>query len=190
MGKGAARLDAGFPLSKLPSSPPNPMTTKIILAFAIAFPLLATAPLLAADSANPPAPAPSADHVGFPEGYAQNFQILRVVNKEKEGKIVTVYGNTPASSVTNAAELPYPDGSVIVMETATALKGPDGKLVLDDKGNLRRDKPSGLHVMRRGRGLGEAYGPNRTADWEYVEYRPDGARDYVYRGRLPASLTK
>ena len=64
----------------------------------------------------------------------------------------------------------------------------------------------GLHVMRREKGFGEAYGKNRTGEWEYVEYRADRTyitppqksfacaechvkagsdRDFVYRGRFP-----
>lgn len=59
--------------------------------------------------------------------------------------------------------------------------------------------------MRREKDFGSAYTTNRTAEWEYVEYRPDGshlttpresgacaachvkagqAKDYVYQGRL------
>jgi len=70
---------------------------------------------------------------------------------------------------------------------------------------------TGLHVMRREKGFGEAYGKNRAGEWEYVEYRPDGSyqtppqksgscaechvkagqqRDFVYRGRLPEKLVQ
>ena len=61
-------------------------------------------------------PAPTADHVGFPKNYQSDFQTLRTVNREKEGKVVTIYGNAAAASVTNSAQLPYPYGSIIVME--------------------------------------------------------------------------
>ncbi len=162
-------------------------------------------PSLRADDSNP-APAPAADRVGFPRGYAQNYQILRIVNKPADKKIITVYGNTLAASVTNAAQLPYPYGSVLVMETATALKDSDGKLSFDANKNLRKNKVVGLHVMRREKGFGEAYGKNRAGEWEFVEYKPDSGfltppqqsatcaechlkagpeRDFVYRGRLP-----
>ena len=162
--------------------------------------------LLAAESVKAPAPAPADDRVGFPKAYAETFQVLRTVNKEKELKVVTIYGNKPAASVTNASQLPYPYGSVIVMETAGALKDPQGKPLLDDRGGLRKDTVTSLHVMRREKDFGAAYGPNRTAEWEYVEYRADGShltppqrsaacaechvkagadRDFVYRGRLP-----
>jgi hypothetical protein len=174
-------------------------------------PGLLASSLLAAESAKTPAPAPAVDRVGFPKGYAETFQVLRTVNKEKELKVVTVYGNESAASVTNAAQLPYPYGSVIVMETAGALKDAQGKPLLDERGNFRNDKVTGLHVMRREKDFGAAYGPNRTAEWEYVEYRADGShltppqksaacaechvkagakRDFVYRGRLPADAAK
>ena len=135
--------------------------------------------------------------------------MLRTVNKEKEQKVVTVYGNGPAASVTNAAQLPYPYGSILVMETASTLRDAGGQPLLDEQGKVRKEQVLGLHVMRRERNFGAAYAENRTAEWEYVEYRADGRyitppqksaacaachvkagakRDFVYRGRLPANL--
>ena len=165
-----------------------------------------------ASAAEPdPQPAPSVDRVGFPKGYRTTFDVLRTVTRKKELKIVTVYGNKQAASVTNAAQLPYPNGSILVMETAHALKDAEGKPALDTAGELRRDKIAGIHVMRRERGFGEAYGKNRTAEWEYVEYREDGttitpasksatcaechvkagpARDFVYEARLGSQTVK
>src|SRR4030095_13305274 len=32
-----------------------------------------------------------------------------------------------------------------------------------------------LLVMKKDRGFGAEYGPNRNGEWEYVAYRPDGA---------------
>ena len=158
-----------------------------------------------------PAPAPTLDRVGFPKAYQEKYQVLRTVNKKEEQKVVTVYGNGLAASITNAAQLPYPNGSIIVMETAGALKDAQDKPLLDEQGNFRKDQVLGLHVMRREKGFGEAYGKNRTGEWEYVEYRADGSyitppqkssscaechvkagqeRDFVYRGRLPAEGKK
>ena len=149
--------------------------------------------------------APTVDRVGFPKDYATQFAVLRTVIRKDEHKIVTVYGNKEAASVTNATQLPYPYGSILVMETVIALQNSEGKPVLDSKGELQRGKTSGLHVMRREKGFGEAYGKNRTGEWEYVEYRVDGtwitpaaksatcaechvkagaAKDFVYEGRL------
>jgi chitinase len=151
-------------------------------------------------------PAPEADRVGFPKDYAKAFAVLRTVERPEKQQVVTVFGNERAASVRTAEDLPYPYGSVIVMETAAALKDEQGKARLDDKSRLRKGDVVGLHVMRREKGFGEAYGKNRTGDWVYVEYHPDGTyitppmksfscaechvkagsdRDFVYRGRLP-----
>src|SRR5262249_16001377 len=138
-------------------------------------------------------------------GYGQTFIVLRTVNKSMEHKVVTVYGNALAASVTNRAQLPYPYGSVLVMETASILLDSQGQPVLDAKRAVRKKDVTGLHVSRRGPGFGEAYGKNRAGEWEYVEYKPDGTyitspqkssscaechvkagakRDFVYKGGL------
>ena len=156
-------------------------------------------------------PAPAIDRVGFPRDYRTTYEVLRTVTRKEEIKIVTVYGNKEAASITNAAQLPYPYGSILIMETALALKDTTGKPVLDASGELRRDKIAGLHVMRRERGFGEAYGSNRTAEWEYVEYHTDGttitpasksatcaechvkagaAKDFVFEARLGGQFVK
>ena len=85
----------------------------------------------AADS--PDAPAPSVDRVGFPKGYQDKYAVLRTVNKPDNAQIVTVYGNEQAASIT-ADQLPYPYGSIIVMETATATKDSQGKPIVDKNG--------------------------------------------------------
>jgi hypothetical protein len=163
----------------------------------------------AADS--PDARAPVVDRVGFPKAYQEKYAVLRTVNKTDKEQVVTVYGNEQAASITRADQLPYPYGSIIVMETATAKKDSQGKPIVDKNGDYRGDKILGLHVMRREKGFGEAYGKNRTGEWEYVEYRADETyitppqksfacaechvkagpeRDFVYRGRLPANASK
>ncbi|HVV74020.1 MAG TPA: cytochrome P460 family protein [Verrucomicrobiae bacterium] len=150
-----------------------------------------------AESEQKSLPGPADDRIGFPEEYKSTFQVLRVFQKQAEGKVVTVYGNKEAASVTSTNQLPYPYGSVIVMETARADH--------EAQGSAHAGKVLGLHVMRRGKGFGEAYGKNRAGEWEFVEYRPDrtyittpaasgtcaqchvkagAGRDFVYRGRL------
>jgi Cytochrome P460 len=139
--------------------------------------------------------APSKDRVGFPVGYQQNYTVLRTFVKEKQQQMVTVYGNQLAASVKETRQLPYPFGSILVMETASFLNS-------DTK---TKGKVLGLHVMRREPGFGTAYGKNRTGEWEYVEYRADKSyitppqnsavcaechvkagseHDFVYRGRF------
>ena len=151
--------------------------------------------LFAADTAI--APAPQEDRVGFPKDYQAKYQILRTVVHEKDSKVVTIYGNTQAASVTNLTQLPYPYGSIIVMETSSTTN--------NNKGGFDKDKVSGLHVMRREKDFGTAYSTNRSGEWEYVEYRADGSyitpasksascsechikaggsKDFVYHGRF------
>jgi len=62
--------------------------------------------------------APTTDRVGFPLGYQQTYTVLRSFVKEKQQQVVTVYGNQLAASVKETRQLPYPFGSILVMETA------------------------------------------------------------------------
>jgi hypothetical protein len=175
------------------------MKRKIALMMALLSQLVFAAP-----QDDVPQPAPATDRVGFPKGYAEQFEVLRIVKKPTEHKIVTVYGNKQAASITNAQQLPYPYGSILVMESATATQNPQAKPSIDGKGGLK-GAVTGLHVMRREQGFGESYGKNRAGEWEYVEYKPDGSyitppqksaacaechvkagiqKDFVYQGRL------
>lgn len=168
----------------------------------LAFGLVPAGVVAAADLAS----GPTVDRVGFPKGYAETFQVLRTVNKEKELRVVTVYGNPLAASVTNVSQTPFPYGSIIVMETAGAMTNAMGKPLQDERGNFRRNQVTGLHVMRREKDFGVAYGEKRSGEWEFVEYRADGShltppgesatcaechikagarRDFVYRAGLP-----
>ncbi len=145
------------------------------------------------------------DRVGFPKDYARSYPVLRTVERDSGAKLVTVYGNALAASVTNKANLPFPNGSVLVMETAGTRKASDGKPERLPGGGLVKDQVLGLHVMRRGADFGIGYGPKRSGEWEFVEYRADGSYitppaksaacaechikagkelDFVFKGRL------
>jgi hypothetical protein len=138
--------------------------------------LLATCVLtLSALAGETNSPAPAEDRVGFPKDYAKTYEILRTISREEGKKVVTVYGNALAASVTNPAQLPYPNGSVLVMETASTVRDSGGKPAKDAKGALQKEKVLGLHVMRRGKDFGAAYASKRSGEWEFVEYRADGS---------------
>lgn len=132
---------------------------------------------------------------------------MRREYRAKKDRVVTSYANPSAASVVRTDQLPYPYGSIFVLETAEAAKDQDGHPLLDKDGQNLPGNVTGLHVMRREKGYGEAYRDNRTGEWEYVEYTPDGGyitspqnsascaachvkagveRDWVYRGRFPA----
>ena len=116
-------------------------------------------------------PAPAADRVGFPKDYAAAYHQIRL-HDAGDKTLKVVYGNAAAASRTNGA---YPYGSVIVMETWSTLHDAQKNVLRDETGHFRKDKLTGLHVMRKEHGFGEAYRNNRSGEWEYVEYRPDGS---------------
>jgi hypothetical protein len=134
--------------------------------------LIATMPALALVTClSQDLPAPKVDRVGFPKGYQSAFRQLRATDSNDAKTVIMVYGNAPAASAKGGR---YPYGSVIVMETWSTMQDTQKKVLLDGDGRFRKDKVTGLHVMRKEHGFGEAYRENRTGEWEYVEYRPDG----------------
>jgi hypothetical protein len=149
---------------------------------------------------------PAQDRVGFPAGYPAKFHSIRVANKTGKTLLGTIYANEKAASVKDTADLPYPNGSMIVMEWAQPLKDENGALLLDADGLWRKGDVVRIDVMRREEGYGAAYGERRSGEWEYASYRQDGSllqpvaaavscaechrtasadRDFVFRGRFP-----
>jgi cytochrome P460 len=149
--------------------------------------------------------ADPADRVGFPADY-RGYAVLRSANITSQSRLGTIYGNVPAASIHEAAKLPYPNGSVMVMEWATPVKNADGSPVVGADGLWQKGEVVRLDVMRRGAGFGTAYGDKRAGEWEFASYQPDGrpfepkvdgstcaachskpaARDFVFRGRFPS----
>jgi hypothetical protein len=155
-----------------------------------------------AKTANPSAD----DRVGFPADYQSKFQSIRASNKVGKTLLGTIYANEKAASIHDLAKLPYPNGSIIVMEWAQPLKDENGTLLLDSDGLWRKGDVVRIDVMRREAGYGESYGEKRSGDWEFASYGPDGSvmqpatagascaechrtatvdRDFVFRGRFP-----
>jgi uncharacterized protein (TIGR02246 family) len=121
-------------------------------------------------------PAPKVDRVGFPKDYRTTLKVLGVPARTNTSPsmVMTAYGNDLAASITNAAQLPYPNGAVMVMEFAEALKDSEGKPLLDGNGQPQKGRVHHVDVMRRGEGFGEAYGSNRSGQWEFAGYHADG----------------
>src|SRR5947208_2227176 len=63
------------------------------------------------------------------------------------------------------------------METWASLKDSAGNPILNVRGRFQKDPNATptLFVMRKEKGFGVDYGPNRNGEWEYVAYRPDGS---------------
>jgi hypothetical protein len=154
----------------------------------------------------PQAAGPPVDRVGLP-AYGQNFTLLRRFHAAGRSRVGLVYANPPAAAVTELGSLPYPYGSILVVEWRPALTDASGAPLRDAAGAMRAgDQVVQIDVMRRERGYGAAYGAARTGEWEFASYGPDGshatvpadtgqcaachqtageARDFVFRGRFP-----
>jgi plastocyanin len=133
--------------------------------------VLALAPF--AGTQNPP--APTIDRVGFPTGY-EDWPVLYIYDRPDNRSVRTIFANSTAFAVKDGEQSNYPYGSILVMQTWACHRDSTGACILDENGRFQKDPnvtPT-LFVMRKERGFGEAYGPNRTGEWEYVAYRPDG----------------
>lgn len=120
-----------------------------------------------------PRPAPSEDRVGFPTDYQENFIIMYIYDRQDNRQVRVICGNDVAASAKQGEPFPY--GSILVMETWRAKLDADGKVVKDLNGHFIRESLSGIFVMRKEKGFGEAYQDLRSGEWEYVAFRPDGS---------------
>jgi hypothetical protein len=146
------------------------------------------------------------ERVPFPASYQTAFQEIRASNKTGQSLVGTIYANAPAASIKELDKLPYPEGSVLVMEWAQPVKDSNGEFLKDAAGLWKKGKVVRVDVMRREKGFGAAYGDKRAGEWEFASYGPDGSaflpaptltscaechakaakRDFIFRGRFPA----
>jgi hypothetical protein len=114
------------------------------------------------------------DRVGFPADYAHTLrEVGDTVFNERSG-VTTVYANELAASAPGFSQARYPNGSVIVMEFASAQRDGEGELLRDRAGAPLKGAIEHVDVMRRGADFGKAYGENRAGEWEFASYAPDG----------------
>ncbi|MCC6175672.1 MAG: cytochrome P460 family protein [Chloroflexi bacterium] len=130
-------------------------------------------PPLATAQQPPPGPAPTEDRVGFPEGYRETYTVMFVLDRPDNKQVRVIYGNSAAVSGQYGAPFPY--GSIMVMETWSTKKDEAGNVLLDANERYERDALQGVFVQRKEPGFGEAYGVQRSGEWEYVAFRPDGS---------------
>jgi hypothetical protein len=125
--------------------------------------------------ATPDLPAPEVDRVGYPKGYREAFLQIRVSDRADTKTTAVIYGNLPGAAVKPGAKGTFPFGAILVNETWSTLQDPQGNVLLDKKGHYRLDKLQRIHVMRKDHDFGEAYKQNRSGEWEYVSFAPDGS---------------
>jgi hypothetical protein len=151
---------------------------------------------------------PAADRVGFPKDYRTEFKVLGVKVRDTPPEVLTAYGNDKAASVSSHGKLPFPEGSIILMEFSYALRDATNQIQRDADGVVIKGEIEHVDVMKRGKNFGEAYGPNRSGEWEFAGYKLDGTykttpedsvqcaachrkagpeNDFVYRMRAPAA---
>jgi plastocyanin len=116
-------------------------------------------------------PAPLVDRVGFPENYQTTYTPLFTFDRPDARQIRVVFGNAAASSVRGGE--PFPNDSILVMETYRARVDAQNNPLKDADGRFIRDALTAIFVMRKYRGYGVEYEHNRTGEWEYVAFRPD-----------------
>ena len=139
-------------------------------AFCVAF-----VAVLMVKAQNPP--APTVDRVGFPADYQNTMNLLYVLDRPDNKQIRAVYANDAAFGIQRGGQGSYPYGSVLVFETWQVLQDAQGNPILDENGRFQKNlaTPPTVNVMRKEKGFGVDYGPNRNGEWEYVGYTATGA---------------
>ena len=130
------------------------------------------------DIASPAATVPVAsltDRVGFPAEYRTRLARLEAPKLNGFGQVQTLYANETADRATRGHTLPYPHGSVLVMEFAGTVRDEAGRPALDPEGHPQRGEILHVDVMRHESGFGAAYGEKRAGEWEFASYRADGS---------------
>ncbi len=116
-------------------------------------------------------PAPLVDRVEFPDDYQLRFAHLFTFDRPDARQIRVIFGNAAAASVQEGQ--PFPNDSILVMETYRARVDAQNNPLRDGNGRFIRDALTAIFVMRKYRGFGAEYEHNRTGEWEYVAYRAD-----------------
>lgn len=158
---GVSHREQGMEAAFAVAAPPPGVTVQ-------ATPAIAPAPQISALTA----PGADEDRVGLPENYQQRLGTFYVFDRSDNRQVRHVFGNAPALAARQGQRFPY--GSILVMETWRARLGADNQPELDASGRYQKDELTGIFVMRKEPGFGAKYGPDRTGEWEYVAYRPDG----------------
>jgi len=114
------------------------------------------------------------DFVKFPEGYEEIFTQYSVGNRANQTQLAKFYANkTALESYKKGEEAAH--GSVVIMEIYEPKKDAEGKIVSGKDGLFEIDKLAAVAVMEKRNDWDGAFQPaNRTGDWGFAVYNPDG----------------
>jgi ketosteroid isomerase-like protein len=116
----------------------------------------------------------TADRVGLPRDYATSMRRVRNTVYDERSGLTTVFANDLAAATAGFSQQHYPDGAVILMEFAQPARDGEGELLRDAHGEPLKGPIEHIDVMRRGPGLGAAYGAEGAGDWEFASFGFDG----------------
>ena len=117
-------------------------------------------------------PAPSVNNIPFPENYRENYKLLFVFDRPNSQQVRAICGNNIAASTAPGEAFPY--GSLLVMEVWITRKDDSGVALTDENGHYIRDRMFGAFMQLKEEGFGVDYADDRSGEWEYIAYRPDG----------------
>jgi ketosteroid isomerase-like protein len=125
---------------------------------------------------SPPSVQPAAqlDPVTFPANYREAFKLLAVTARDDGAEVMTTYANPIGAAISRTDQLPYPDGSMFVMEFAAPLRDGEGQLLHDSAGAPLRGAVAHVDVMLHGRDPGGRSAQSRAGAWEFASFAPDG----------------
>src|SRR5687768_1927690 len=127
-------------------------------------------PTNVADDQPPPIPDSLVDQVGLPADYATAFTPFYTLDRADNRQVRVVFANAKAANGP-----PFEHGSILVMETYSALRDAAGNPTVGADGRYQRGVLAGIFVMRKEEFFGRRYQEHQTGEWEYASFRPDKA---------------
>ena len=130
--------------------------------------LFAISPLVAYGGGDP-------DFVKFPEGYENSFSEYATINRANQQQVAKLYANIAAIASHTQGDKAA-SGSVVVMEIYSPKTDAEGKPIPGDDGIFEIDTLEAIAVMENRHTWLDTYpAENRTGDWGYAVYNPDGS---------------
>jgi hypothetical protein len=117
------------------------------------------------------------EKVAFPRDYQSRFFAFGTANDEAAGTVRILYLTYDAIRLRETGK-PLPYGTILVAEERRARLDAAGVPVTDAKGRfLPTEQVVSVWVQEKRKGWGAEYPPaQRTGEWEFAHFLPDGSR--------------